>query len=117
MRYRAHTAISASLLLAASTLAIAGSSTAQPSTTDQKAGGDQAGSFAISGPEARDYALPGDVREVWSTTLPGGRTQTRYQQYVDGASVFGGQVTTITSASGDTAVSYTHLTLPTNREV
>ncbi len=102
MRYRSHTAISASLLLAASTLAIAGSSTAQPSTTDQKAGGDQAGSFAISGPEARDYALPGDVREVWSTTLPGGRTQTRYQQYVDGASVFGGQVTTITTASGDT---------------
>ena len=101
MRYRSLTAISASALLAASTLAIASTSSAQPQdATDATT--TYAGSFAISGDEARSYELPGDVTQTWSTTLPGGRTQTRYQQVVDNATVFGGQVTVIKDATGTT---------------
>ena len=101
MRYRSLTAISAFALTAATTVVMTTTSSAQPqdaaspSTTDS-------GSFAISGEEARDYTVPDDVRQKWSSSLPGGRTQTRYQQMVDGASVFGGQVTVIEDASGAT---------------
>ncbi|MBA2465924.1 MAG: hypothetical protein H0V42_13295, partial [Nocardioidaceae bacterium] len=70
MRHRSLTAITASVLLAASTLAIAGSSTAQPSTSDQKTGTSPAGSFTLTGEEAKGYVVPGDVREVFTTTLP-----------------------------------------------
>ncbi|QNN53446.1 M4 family metallopeptidase [Nocardioides mesophilus] len=100
MRHRSLTAISASVLLALSTLATASSSTAEPSS--DRTATHPAGSFALSGADADAFALPGDVRELWSATLPDGRTQTRYQQYVDGASVFGGQLTTLTGASGRT---------------
>jgi Zn-dependent metalloprotease len=101
MRHRSLTAISASVLLAASTFAIASTSSAQPqdaaapSTT-------YSGSFALSGEDARGYELPADVQKVWSATRPDGTTQTRYQQVVDGATVFGGQVTLIKDAGGTT---------------
>ena len=102
MRHRSLTAISASALLAASTLVIASTSSAQPQDAKSPTATTHAGSFALSGDEARTYQLPTDVRETWSTTLPGGRTQTRYQQVVDGATVFGGQVTLIKDAAGTT---------------
>ena len=41
------------------------------------------------------------MRELHTATFPDGRTQTRYQQVVDGASVFGGQITIIRSAAGE----------------
>ena len=41
------------------------------------------------------------MRELHTSTFPDGRTQTRYQQVVDGASVFGGQITIIRSAAGE----------------
>ncbi len=101
MRHRSFTAISASALLAASTLVIASTSSAQPQDAPTSSSA-HAGSFALSGAEARAYQLPDDVREVWSTTRPDGRTQTRYQQVVGGATVFGGQVTLIKDAAGTT---------------
>jgi Zn-dependent metalloprotease len=59
-----------------------------------------AGSFALSGPAAARYRLPSGMREVHTTTFPDGRTQTRYQQMVEGASVYGGQITIVRDASG-----------------
>jgi bacillolysin len=58
------------------------------------------GSFALSGERARSFALPADVRQVRTINLGGGRTATRYQQVVDGASVFGGQITVVEGAKG-----------------
>jgi hypothetical protein len=69
MRHRSLTAISASALLAASTLVIASSSNAQPQDAAAPSNATPSGSFALSGDEARAYQLPDDVREVWSTTL------------------------------------------------
>ena len=100
MRYRSVTAISASLLLGASTLVLATTSSAQPQDASRPAASSAEGSFALSGAEASAYRLPGDVSKLWSSKLPGGLTQTRYQQYVGDASVFGGQVTVIEDASG-----------------
>ncbi|MGZ8736412.1 MAG: M4 family metallopeptidase [Nocardioides sp.] len=94
-------AISASALLAASTLVITSSSSAQPQDAKTTAP-TYAGSFALSGDEAAAFRLPEDVEQTWTTTLPGGRTQTRYQQMVGNASVFGGQVTVIKDAAGTT---------------
>jgi len=59
-----------------------------------------AGSFALSGADAATYQVPSDFRLVHSTTFPDGRVQTRYQQYVGSASVFGGQVTVVEDAAG-----------------
>lgn len=100
MRYRSFTAISASLLLGVSTVAIATTSSAQPQDASRPAATSTTGSFALSGAEAAAYRLPDDVAKVWSTSLPGGLDQTRYQQYVGNASVLGGQVTVIRDASG-----------------
>ncbi len=99
MRHRSLTAISASVLLAASTFALADASSAQPqdSATSSTT---YTGSFALSGDDARSYELPTDVREVWSATRADGTTQTRYQQVVDNATVFGGQITVIRSSDG-----------------
>jgi bacillolysin len=60
-----------------------------------------AGAFALSGADARAYVLPDDVRRVGTTSLSGDGTATRYQQVVDGATVFGGQVTVIEAADGE----------------
>ena len=100
MRYRSVIAISASSLLAASLLVTTTTSSAQPQDASKKDGSSYAGSFAIGGEQAAAYTVPGDVRQVWSHSLPGGLTQTRYQQYVGNASVFGGQVTVIEDAAG-----------------
>lgn len=100
MRYRSVTAISASLLLGASTLVLATTSNAQPQDASRPSAGSTEGSFTLDGAEAASYRLPGDVTEVWTSKLPGGLTQTRYQQYVGGASVLGGQVTVIRDAGG-----------------
>jgi bacillolysin len=101
MRHRSLTAISAFALAAAATVVMTTTSTAQPQDAARSAT-TYSGSFALSGAEARGYTVPADVRQKWSTTLPGGRTQTRYQQVVEGASVFGGQVTVIKDAAGTT---------------
>ncbi len=101
MRYRSLTAISAFALTAATTVVLSTTSSAQPQDAEGSAT-TYSGSFAISGDEARDYDVPDDVSLKWSSSLPGGRTQTRYQQVVDGATVFGGQVTLIKDASGTT---------------
>ena len=58
------------------------------------------GSFALSGSAAAAYVVPGDVTQVWTSRRPDGATQTRYQQRVGGADVFGGQVTVLKNAAG-----------------
>jgi Fungalysin/Thermolysin Propeptide Motif len=58
------------------------------------------GSFALSGQEAREFRVPSDVVAVRSWSDSSGRSVTRYQQMVDGASVYGGQITVTRDASG-----------------
>ncbi len=101
MRHRSLTAISAFALVAASTLVMTSMSSAQPQTASSPST-TYSGSFALSGDEAARYTVPDNAHEKWRTTLPGGRTQTRYQQMVGDASVFGGQVTVIRNATGRT---------------
>ncbi|WP_020386415.1 M4 family metallopeptidase [Kribbella catacumbae] len=60
------------------------------------------GSFTLTGADARAFAVPKDVVKVWSAKLAGGATQTRYQQLVAGAKVFGGQLTVLADKSGRT---------------
>jgi Zn-dependent metalloprotease len=101
MRYRSIVAVSVASVLAASlTLSVGGTSSAKSARKTAAASAQYSGSFAISGRQARDYRLPADVRQVSQQALPGGRTQTRYQQVVGEASVFGGQITVITGADG-----------------
>jgi Zn-dependent metalloprotease len=59
-----------------------------------------AGSFALSGQAARDYQVPPDAVEIRSWHAAQGRTATRYQQVVDGATVFGAQITIMRDAGG-----------------
>ena len=87
-----------SLGLACSGAAVAVNGTATAAATPKAVS--PSGSFALSGADAAAYRLPADLREVRTLRLPGGLTQTRYQQYVDGAAVAGAQVTVIRSASG-----------------
>ncbi len=61
-------------------------------------GGD--GPIALSDSAAAAYSMPSDMRQVWSATYPDGTVQTRYQQTVAGADVFGGQVTVLSDAAG-----------------
>ena len=87
-----------SLSLACTGAAVAVNGTAAATATPKAVS--PSGSFALSGDDAAAYRLPADVKAVHTLKLPGDRTQTRYQQYVDGAAVAGGQVTVIRSASG-----------------
>jgi len=73
---------------------------ASPGSTGSFARG---GSFTLTGSDARAFAVPKDVVKVWSSGLPGGTRQTRYQQVVAGAKVLGGQLTVLTDRSGRTS--------------
>lgn len=64
------------------------------------ADGPRSGRQALTGTDAAAFRLPGDVVELWRAQLPDGRTQIRYQQMVDGASVLGGQLTVISNTDG-----------------
>jgi bacillolysin len=67
------------------------------------AGGQDAepsGSFALGGQEAREFQVPSDVVAVRSWSDASGRSVTRYQQMVAGASVVGGQITVTRDANG-----------------
>jgi len=82
----------------------------------QENNGSSGGFVALSGDQARQYAVPDDVREVW-TSSDDGVTQTRYQQYVGDAAVYGGQITVLSRDGQRAAVvgnHYTNLT-PSNR--
>jgi bacillolysin len=103
MQYRSFLAISAAAVLAATTTVVtAGTSSAiAPPAVQQQAGASApAGSFALSGQDARDFTLPDDMKQLHTATFPDGRTSTRYQQMIEGATVFGGQITVIRDASG-----------------
>ena len=105
MRSRSLVAISASaLLVTATALVTASSSSAAPQRTaaPSLSSSSYSGSFAISGKSAAAYVVPRDVKEVWSSTRPDGTTQTRYQQTLGNASVFGGQVTVLKNPAGET---------------
>ncbi len=102
MHYRSFLAMSAAAVLAATTTVVtAGTSSAiAPPAVQQQDGASPAGSFALSGQDARDFTLPADMKELHTATFPDGRTSTRYQQIVEDATVFGGQITVIRDASG-----------------
>ena len=103
MHYRSLIAMSAAAALAAgTTLVTAGASSAVDTPRAAQAAKEQpSGSFAFSGAAAAKFTLPNDVRELRSTTFPDGRTQTRYQQMVGKAAVFGGQITVIEDTAGE----------------
>ncbi|MEV0289122.1 M4 family metallopeptidase [Kribbella sp. NPDC050820] len=86
--------------LAALALVIAGGATATagPTATTQLRGG----SIALSGADARAFAVPPGMVELWSAKRADGATQTRYQQMVGAAKVLGGQLTVLKNKSGRT---------------
>jgi Zn-dependent metalloprotease len=86
--------------LAAFALVTAGGATAtagQAATTPLRGG-----SIALSGADARAFAVPQGMVKLWTADRAGGGTQTRYQQMVGAASVLGGQITVLTGKSGKT---------------
>ncbi|GAB2666936.1 M4 family metallopeptidase [Kribbella swartbergensis] len=87
--------------LAALALVTAGAATAtaEPAATTSLRGG----SIALSGSDARTFAVPPGMVKLWSAQRADGGTQTRYQQMVGSASVLGGQLTVLTDRSGATA--------------
>src|SRR5688572_18827902 len=98
MRSRSLLAIvAAGLISAATTVAVTGSS-AVSSAPDPAVV--PSGSFALTGSDAASFRISSDLRAVHTVALPGGRTQTRYQQYADGAAVAGAQVTANRSSAG-----------------
>jgi bacillolysin len=105
MRYRSMLAATAVTALAAATTVVTTTTSSAVDTTPVTAtqSAQPAGSFALSGKAAAHYKLPSDMRELHTTTFPDGRTQTRYQQLVGGASVFGGQITIIRSTRSSAA--------------
>ncbi len=101
MHCRSLIATSAAAVLAGSTtLAVAGSSSAVSPTAADSVQAAPFGSFAYSGEQAADFRLPEDVRKVHTATFPDGRTSTRYQQVIEEATVFGGQITLIEGTDG-----------------
>lgn len=60
------------------------------------------GSIALSGTDARTFAVPPGMVKVWAADRAGGGTQTRYQQMVGAARVLGGQLTVLADKSGRT---------------
>ena len=96
MRSRSLLAISASALLATSTaLVTASASSAAPARGPPRRPVPDVLRLvrASAARSAAAYVVPDDVTQVWSTPRPDGATQTRYQQVVGGAAVFGGQIT------------------------
>jgi bacillolysin len=69
--------------------------------------GDSDGFVAFSGERAREYDVPSDMREVWRSS-GNGVTQTRYQQYVGDAAVYGGQITVLSRNGQQAAVVGNH---------
>jgi hypothetical protein len=73
----------------------------------QENNGGPDGFVAFSGEKALQYDVPSDVREVWRSS-GNGVTQTRYQQYVGDAAVYGGQVTVLSRNGQQAAVVGNH---------
>jgi len=70
--------------------------------TDNQQGNNGGGGFrALRGAEAAAFHIPQDVQQMRSENLSnyGDRTD-RYQQYFNGAKVFGGQLTVYSDANG-----------------
>ena len=64
---------------------------------------------AWTGAHASGFSVPGDVQVVWEDNNAAlGLTQTRYQQFVGGARVLGGQITVFRSNSQQVAVIGSH---------
>ena len=75
------------------------------------------GFLALSGPEAANFVMPGDVRLVRELALGNGLRYERYQQYFGEAAVLGGQITLYRDGSGTSSTvigaHYTNI-VPTN---
>ncbi len=88
--------------LAALALVTAGGATATATAGQAATTPLRGGSIALSGAEARAFAVPPGMVRLWTADLAGGGTQTRYQQMVGAAGVLGGQLTVLTDSSGKT---------------
>ena len=97
------TRLLAGAFAAATALAIAGApaiAAGQGPAAPSKPAATPNGSFALSGAEAAAFRLPAHLTKLRTWSDGDGNTLTRYQQVVGKASVIGGQVTTVTDASG-----------------
>jgi Zn-dependent metalloprotease len=93
--------MSAAVVLAGSTtVAAAGTSSADSPKQAAVAEATPYGSFTLTGEKARDFTLPAHMKKEHTQTFADGRTSTRYQQTVRNATVFGGQITVIRDADG-----------------
>ncbi len=95
------TAVALAFVVPTSLVATSAAATVPPTMADTdnvNHGGD--GPLALADDAAAAYRIPADMRQVWSATYPDGTVQTRYQQTVAGADVFGGQVTVLKDATG-----------------
>jgi bacillolysin len=54
----------------------------------------------LTGAAQSGFQVPADATVVWTAQLPGGLTQTRYQQFFQGARVLGGQFTVLQDKGG-----------------
>ena len=64
---------------------------------------------AWTGAQASSFSVPGDVQVVWEHRNAAlGLTQTRYQQFVGGARVLGGQITVLRRDGQQVAVIGSH---------
>jgi bacillolysin len=101
MRHRTMLGMVASGMLAATSVtALTMSSTAAGPPAAAAGITAPAGSFALTGQQAASFQLPRGMQKLDSLTFNGGSTQTRFQQYVGRASVFGGQITVNRNAAG-----------------
>ena len=73
----------------------------------QENNGGPDGFVALSREKASQYDVAGDMREVWRSS-GNGVTQTRYQQYVGDAAVYGGQITVLSRNGQQAAVVGNH---------
>ena len=103
MHYRSLIAMSAAVVLAGSTtVAAAGTSSADSPKQAAVTEATPYGSFTLTGEKARDFTMPRHMKKEHTQTFPEGRTSTRFQQTVRNATVFGGQITVIRDADGTT---------------
>ena len=78
-----------------------------PGASAQESSSSSGGFVALSGDEAHQYNVPDGVREVWRSS-DAGFSQTRYQQYVGDAAVYGGQITVLSRNGEQVAVIGNH---------
>ena len=97
------------LLIIVMVVSTASSALAAPATDVPATVPGPGGFRAWTGAQASSFSLPGDVEVVWEhSNAPLGLTQTRYQQFVGGAKVLGGQISVLRRDGQHVAVIGSH---------